>query len=287
MAKILCNQNSEPLNLLKWQFLQFKNPQNQFQVKSEWHGSKVFYYPQYSVWKLRKFFVKVMFLLKKVLNRWFDEIFFSMSKFLVFPHCDSNFLVNLHTVYSHSDFTWNWFWRNCLVRILSKKKLSDSKSWSKVDVFGVSTPNTVLVYFIRGAHPKNFKILNQTAPFLKSIHMHSYTCFLSLIFHVKLLDRLLLFFQEKNRWFPFFFHSKINDFRRFHKKLTVLDVFTNFTLEFGKYGLASKMRPIFEINTPGRILPWAVLGRQAVSFIDPWFTATQIFFVKLIYSKVF
>ena len=54
-----------------------------------------------------------------------------------------------------------------MVKWMMKKKLSDSKSWSKVDVFGVSTPNTVLVLvdFVRGAHPKNFKIFNQTAPF--------------------------------------------------------------------------------------------------------------------------
>ena len=30
------NQNSQPLNLLKWQILHFKNPQNLFHLKSEW-----------------------------------------------------------------------------------------------------------------------------------------------------------------------------------------------------------------------------------------------------------
>ena len=61
-----------------------------------------------TVWKLRKFtlthsqcgncrnslshffgknFVKATFLLKKLVKRWFDEIFFGESKFFILPHC--------------------------------------------------------------------------------------------------------------------------------------------------------------------------------------------------------
>ena len=36
VQKFLTNQNSEPLNVLKWQILHFKNPKNWFHVKSEW-----------------------------------------------------------------------------------------------------------------------------------------------------------------------------------------------------------------------------------------------------------
>ena len=36
-AKIHKNQNSEPLNVLKWLILHFENPQNWFHVKSEWY----------------------------------------------------------------------------------------------------------------------------------------------------------------------------------------------------------------------------------------------------------
>ena len=35
----------------------------------------------------RKNFVKAMVLLKKLLNSWFDEIFFRESKFIILPHC--------------------------------------------------------------------------------------------------------------------------------------------------------------------------------------------------------
>ena len=35
----------------------------------------------------KKNLVKAMELLKKLLKSWFDEIFFSEKKFLVFPHC--------------------------------------------------------------------------------------------------------------------------------------------------------------------------------------------------------
>ena len=33
-------------------------------------------------------FVKAMALLEKLLNSWFDEIFFSEREFLIFPHCE-------------------------------------------------------------------------------------------------------------------------------------------------------------------------------------------------------
>ena len=55
-----------------------------------------------------KNFVKITFLLKKLLESWFDEFFLSDSKIFIFPHCDTQifgyFLKSLQ-----SFFTWKWF----------------------------------------------------------------------------------------------------------------------------------------------------------------------------------
>jgi len=52
-AKMYKNQNSEPLNVLKWQILHFYNTQNWFHVKSEWQKN-------HEISALRKFSIHVL-----------------------------------------------------------------------------------------------------------------------------------------------------------------------------------------------------------------------------------
>ena len=67
----------------------------------------------------RKNFVKAMVLLKKLLNSWFDEFFFSEREFRVFPHCVPRALVCVYKKKQKDDhaqkISWDQFYRKLVV----------------------------------------------------------------------------------------------------------------------------------------------------------------------------
>ena len=92
-----------------------------------------------------KNFVKVTFLLKKILQSWFDEIFLGDSKFFIFPHCTVHWQKNTRQI--------NYFVIS-IVKTLLSRNFWQKNVWERTSAYSVEKT--------RNSLPRNFFPSNQS-----------------------------------------------------------------------------------------------------------------------------